>query len=62
MEALYFTAVAIVLYVLADWMLNRLEAALGRRLDHRSMLFFVILLTLALMSFALIRRYTGLYV
>jgi hypothetical protein len=33
MEALYFTAVAIILYLGADWILNRMEAAAGRRFD-----------------------------
>jgi hypothetical protein len=60
MEALYFTAVAIILYLGADWILNRMEAAAGRRFDYRTIIFFAILLTMALVSFALIRVYTGL--
>jgi hypothetical protein len=60
MEALYFTAVAIILYLGADWILNRIEAAIGRRLENRTIVFFGILLTMALVSFALIRVYTGL--
>lgn len=59
MEAIYFTIVAIVLYVVADWILERAEQAFGRRLEHRSLIFFVILLTLALTTFAVIRYYTG---
>jgi predicted PurR-regulated permease PerM len=59
MEALYFTAVAIFLYFAADWILERIESVVGRRLDNRSLVFLVVLLTLALMSFAAIRRYTG---
>lgn len=53
---LYFTLAAIVLYVGADWILNRIEAAVGRRLEYRSIIFFVILLIMALSSFALIRH------
>ena len=56
MEILYFTLAAIVLYVGADWILNRIEAAVGRRLEYRSIIFFAILLIMALSSFALIRH------
>jgi hypothetical protein len=59
MESLYFVLVAVILYFGADWMLNRIEAAAGRRFEHRSVIFFAILLTLALVSFALIRTYAG---
>jgi hypothetical protein len=59
MEAIYFTVVAIVLYVLADWLLVRIEVATGKVLEHRSLIFFAILMTLALTSFWLIRLYTG---
>ena len=59
MEALYFTLAAIALYFVSDWILNRIEAAAGRRFQHRSLIFFAILLVLALASFALIRRLTG---
>lgn len=60
MEAVYFTAVAIILYLGADWILNRIEVAAGRRFEYRTLIFFAILLTMALVSFALIRVYTGL--
>ena len=56
MEMLYFTLAAIVLYVGADWILNRIEATVGRRLEYRSIIFFAILLIMALSSFALIRH------
>ena len=59
MSVVYFTIVAIILYVAADWLLERVEVAAGRRLEHRSLIFFVILLTLALTSFSLIQHYTG---
>lgn len=59
MSAVYFTLVAIILYFGADWILERVEIAAGKRLEHRSLIFFVILLTLALTSFALIQNYTG---
>jgi len=59
MEAVYFTVVAIVLYLLSDWILVRIEAAAGKVLEHRSLIFLAILMTLALTSFWLIRLYTG---
>lgn len=59
MSIVYFTIVAIILYVAADWLLERVEIAAGRRLEHRSLVFFAILLTLALTSFSLIQYYTG---
>jgi len=55
----YFTLVAIILYLAADWILERVEIAAGKRLEHRSLIFFVILLTLALSSFAMIQSYMG---
>ena len=57
MTIVYFTLVAIILYFAADWILERVEIAAGKRLEHRSLIFFVILLTLALTSFALIQNY-----
>lgn len=58
-ELLWFIATGIILYVVSDWVLLRLEAAAGRRFEHRSLVFFVILLVLALASFALIRRFAA---
>ena len=59
MSVVYFTIVAIILYFAADWLLERVEIAAGRRLEHRSLIFFVILLTLALSSFSLIQHFIG---
>lgn len=59
MEIVYFTLVAALLYLLSNWLVERLEIAAGRRFEYRSLLFFVILLTLAMISFYLIRLYTG---
>lgn len=56
MEIVYFTLVAVFLYFGADWILNRIEGAAGRRLEYRSIIFFAILLIMALTSFALIRH------
>ena len=59
MSAIYFTAVAIALYLVSDWLLQLVEAQTGRRSEHRTLIFFVILLTLALITFSLIRKLTG---
>lgn len=59
MSIVYFTLVAAILYLFSDWVLQRVEAAAGRRLAHRSLVFFCILLTLALASFSLIGHLAG---
>ena len=59
MSAIYFTVVAIVLYFVSDWLLERVEVAAGKRFEHRSLIFFVILLTLALITFSIIQQQTG---
>ena len=59
MDFLYFILVAVALYFLSDRLLDGVERALGRRLENRSLVFFAILLVLALAGFALIRRLTG---
>ncbi len=59
MEILYFTLAAILLYFAADWILSRIETAAGRRFEYRSLIFFAILLIMALTSFSLVRQLTG---
>jgi hypothetical protein len=57
--AIWFTLVAIVLYLVSDWLLERAELAVGKRLEHRSLIFFAILLSLALVTFSIIQAQTG---
>jgi hypothetical protein len=57
--AIWFTLVAIVLYLVSDWLLERVELAVGKRLEHRSLIFFAILLSLALVTFSIIQAQTG---
>ena len=57
MEALYYTAAAVALYVVSDWILQRAEIHYGRRFEHRTLIFFLILFGLALVTFALLRRF-----
>ncbi len=59
MEIVYFTLVAAGLYLFSDWLLRRVEAARGSRFENRSLIFFGILMTLALVAFALLRRLGG---
>ncbi len=59
MEIIYFTLAAILLYLAADWILKRMEIAAGKRFEKRSLIFFAILMTMAVTSFALIRTLTG---
>jgi len=59
MEIIYFTLAAAILYVAADWILKRMETAAGKRFEKRSLIFFAILMTMAVTSFALIRSLTG---
>jgi len=59
MESVYFLVVAVALYFGADWILDRMERAAGQRFEQRSLIFFAILMVLALVSFALIRNYAG---
>ena len=59
MNIVYFTLVAALLYLFSDWVLQRVEVAAGRRFEHRSLIFFAILLTLALISFSLLGNLDG---
>lgn len=55
MDLVYFTLVAIGLYFGADWLLDRIERARGKRFENRQVAFFLIILPLALLSFWLVR-------
>lgn len=59
MSAIYFTIAGIVLYLVSDWLLQRAEATAGRRFEYRSLIFFVILLSLAVITFEFIQRIGG---
>jgi hypothetical protein len=55
MDIVYFTLVAIGLYFGADWLLEYLERARGKRFENRQVVFLAIILPLALASFWLVR-------
>lgn len=55
MSAIYFTLAGIALYLVSDWLLERIEIHRGERLEHRTLVFFGILLVLALVTFPLLQ-------
>lgn len=55
MEMALYTLVGIILYFGSDWILVQIENAAGRKLDNRNLVFFAIIIILALSSFAVIR-------
>ncbi len=58
MQIVYFTLVAAFLYLVADRILRLIEARLGRTLEQRSVVFFALLLAMALASFSAIQYFT----
>lgn len=59
METLIFILVAVALYFIADRILKLAESRAGRRFENRSIIFFGLLLGLALVSFAILRGLLG---
>ncbi len=49
-----FTVVGIVAYLVADRLLDWIEVRRGNRFEHRTLIFFILLLALALGAFQLI--------
>jgi hypothetical protein len=56
METLYLAVMGIVLYFVADWLVDLSERAAGRRFEYRTLLFFSILLGLAVVTFWVLQR------
>ncbi len=46
-----YTAAGLILYFLSDWILNQIEVRRGQRFANRSVVFFVIILMLAVVVF-----------
>ena len=60
MEIVYFTVIAIGLYAVADWILDRIERTRGARFaGNRQLVFFAIFLGLALPTFWAIQMLQG---
>ena len=55
MEFIYYTIAAIVLYGASDFILNRIEIKMGKRLPNRSFIFLIIIMTLSIGSFNLLQ-------
>lgn len=55
MEILLFTLNAIVIYLVSDWIVRQIEARRGSVMPHRQVVFFVVFLTLALVSFRILQ-------
>ena len=56
MEVLMFTLNAIIIYLLADWIIRTIESKRGEVLKNRQIVFFVVFLPLALISFNLLPK------
>lgn len=57
MEVIYYTLIAGGLYFISDWILDRIEISRGERFQNRiirSIVFFVIILVLAFITFGFI--------
>ena len=59
MAYIYYTITAVLLYLLSDWILNKIETYYGKRFEYRSVIFFVIIMVLAVGSFEIIDRVVG---
>lgn len=59
MEIIYYTLMGIGLYLASDWLLDRVEVTRGERFKNRSIIFFVIVLSLAFISFSLTKLILG---
>jgi len=60
MEIVWFTVVGIGLYFFSDWLLDSIERVRGKRFgEYRPIIFFAIILPLALASFWLLGRLSG---
>ena len=58
-EILVFTLNAIVIYFLADWIVRMIEAKRGEVFKQRQVVFFAMILVLALITFRLLRVLLG---
>ena len=54
-EILLFSLVAIVIYLVSDWIIRMIEARRGAALKQRQVIFFAVFLVLALVSFRVLR-------
>lgn len=55
-EIILFTLAAIFLYFFSDWVLNQIERRRGVRFQHRSIIFFVIIIAATMLVFSFMRQ------
>lgn len=55
-EILLFTLAAIFLYFFSDWVLNQIERRRGARFQHRSLIFFAIIMAASMFVFSFMRQ------
>ena len=58
-ELILFTLNAVVVYLVADWLVRLIEQRRGAVMKQRQVVFFVIFLVLALTSFQLMQNLLG---
>ena len=57
LEILVFTLNAIFIYFVADWIIRMIEAKRGEVLKQRQIVFFAVILVLALITFRLLKMF-----
>ncbi|MCB1829398.1 MAG: hypothetical protein H6964_03840 [Chromatiaceae bacterium] len=57
LDIVAFTVAGLVLYFVSDWILNQIEIRRGARFENRSLVFFAIIMVLALGLFELIKQF-----
>jgi hypothetical protein len=57
LEILLFTLVAIILYLVSDGIVKAIEKQKGELLENRSIIFFIIIFVLAVVTFNLLQTY-----
>jgi len=58
-ELVLFTVNAIVIYLVADWLIRLIEKRRGGIMKQRQVIFFIIFLSLALISFHFLKTLLG---
>lgn len=58
-DLILFTLNAIVIYLFADWLVRLIEKRRGGVIKQRQIIFFIIFLSLALISFRLLKSLLG---
>ena len=57
LDLVAYTVAGVALYFVSDWLLNQIEIRRGARFENRSLVFFAIIMVLALGLFELIKRF-----